>query len=124
MQAHPATSVADTLADRISRVNHALAKNLRPQPTAMDQPLDHRLARDLLQMTARFAQPYSTNAHVADRELFAHKMIECDTSRDKIAARVPGSQFDAVFATQSLNRLRLNQRERSEEHTSELQSLR
>ena len=93
MQAHPATSVADTLADRISRVNHALAKNLRPQPTAMDQPLDHRLARDLLQMTARFAQPYSTNAHVADRELFAHKMIECDTSRDKIAARVSGSQF-------------------------------
>ena len=50
----------------VSGANDALSQDLRPEASTMEQPLDHRFARDSLQMIAGFAEPYTADPHISN----------------------------------------------------------
>src|SRR5438093_2982809 len=77
----------------------------------MAQALDDMLARDPLQVITRLAQTNAANTNITDHELPAHQMIQWYVSSDNVAASIARGEFDVIFATKSLNRLRLDQRE-------------
>src|SRR5437867_3844792 len=83
--------------DDSSDCKHAAGYHLGPQSAAMLQSLLDAAARQLLQMSARLAQPDAAQHDRADGERLADEMVERHAARQQVAASLERLERDFVF---------------------------
>ena len=76
----------------------------------MEQGLENVLARQALQVAARFAQADAAHANVADLKLTAHQTVERNAAGDQVAAAFRGAKFQGKFPGCGFDRFCFDQR--------------
>ena len=92
-------------------MDHAWGKNLSTEAAAVKQTFDYFEASDRFQVTARFAQPDTTDSDLSYPELRPHKMVERHTASDEVASGIARGHFDTVIPLQRLDRFCLDKGE-------------
>src|SRR5919198_1667411 len=99
--------------DVVADVDRAVAEDVRVEPAAVHEALDHARLRHRLEVGARLAELDTLAFDVSDAEALADEVVHVDTAGDDVAARLARLDGDAVLALHRLDRFGRDQRDRS-----------